>query len=214
MPLITQCICESGSFVTMRMNGLRIKKCAACGIIHQDIWMSDSQLHDWYANKYHNGIYQHDYDHDLAVAKKRISAYGKYLKGDVLDIGCGNGAFRDACNAIGIDAYGQDLCSTAADFKNDIGIITKEYQTVTLHDVLEHVPDITMFLNDCRRITKGNLIVDLPDFFAPEGLHHWKKVEHIWLLTKDQLANTMKNAGFKTLKTYNPIPGKIVVIAK
>jgi hypothetical protein len=166
--------------------------------------MTQRQLTEWYASQYHNGVYEHDYQHDVIVAHKRIEAYASNLNGPALDVGCGNGAFRDACLSVGIDAYGQDLGGNSADFMCDLH----------KHDVVEHVPNVMAFLRKCRKICRGNLIIDFPDFFCPEGLHHWKPVEHLWYFTRDQLDSVLRQTGFCVHESYKPIPGKFVVIAK
>src|SRR3546814_2845251 len=85
---------------------------------------------------------------DLAgVAEKRIAAYGARLRGTILDVGCGNGAFVHACRGKGLDAWGQDVAPAGDDAVTyrgalrDIHFPTGWADVATLHDVLEHFTD-------------------------------------------------------------------------
>jgi SAM-dependent methyltransferase len=175
---------------------------------------------DWYANEYNthyqNSIgrdsYASRYKHDLAVANVRLDKYK--LSGRVLDVGCGNGAFVDACRARGLDAEGTILGDgdEYQYYKGELSSIhfpTGHFDVVCYHDVLEHVQDPIAELKEARRILKigGRLIVDFPRFWAPEGQHHWRPIEHLWMLTPEQLANTLKEAGFDISEVQNPIQG-------
>lgn len=215
MPLITRCVCSSTTFSQMERNGLQMAYCQ-CGIWHQEVEMDEAGLATWYAERYHAGIYGHSYDHDLEVARKRIEAYGDWLQGPVLDVGCGNGAFVDACQDAGVNAIGQDLGGSAADLKVPLDQVSGTFQTITMHDVLEHAPDPIAMLCQARSllIDGGRLIVDFPGFFHAKGAHHWKPVEHLWMLDVPHLVTVIQRGGFTVKRLTTPVPAKYVVYAE
>jgi len=203
-------------FEPARMHGIDIMRCARCGVLHQCIHMTTDDLAKWYKKEYHDSVYTHDYYHDADVARRRIARYTQALKPTVLDVGCGNGAFVDACREIGVEAIGQDIGGYAADVYESIESMDGSFRTVTLHDVLEHVIDPKATLRSVRRLLDagGWLIVDFPDFFSKAGRHHWKAIEHLWMLGRDDIRNLLGDAGFVVRKIDEPIPGRFVVYAQ
>jgi len=60
----------------------------------------------------------------------------------------------------------------------------------------------------------GCLILDLPDYFTPAGLHHWKPIEHLWFFDRGQFIYILGKAGFDVINVTLPIPGKMVFYCK
>lgn len=223
MDLIKRCLCRATRFRALERNGLAVKQCLDCGALHQHVEMTETEYADWYRTAYHDGCYTHTLEHDREVAKKRLDYYRIPAGGRLLDIGCGNGAFVMEAKARGIEAVGQDLAEGASAAPEDtytgplasIHFPTDHFDVVTMHDVLEHAPDPIGMLLEVRRILKqgGRLLLDFPDFVAPEGRHHWKPVEHLWLLDIDRLLDLLTATGFRVHDHDHPIPGKWLVDA-
>jgi SAM-dependent methyltransferase len=177
---------------------------------------TEEELAAWYRDEY-PGVYTHTAEHDYEVALDRVKAYGPKLRGRILDIGCGNAAFVTACKNKGLDAEGQEIGPTApaAEWYVHLGSLfdlnfpTDRYDVITCHDVLEHTVDPGRFLRELRRMLKpgGWFILDWPDFAFE---HHWKPIEHIWLLTIDQVRRLLEVAGFDPIYTTRPVDSKVV----
>lgn len=218
--LLPTCYCGSPNARPSQMNGLPVLVCE-CGAMRQRVEFTLGEYADWYREVYHDVIYRHTYDHDRRIAGVRLDAYGTPAGTKLLDVGAGNNAFVDEANARGIDAWGQDLAEQAAGPRTFVGPLqaiafpTESFDVVTMHDVLEHVPDPVAFLHEVRRILKpgGKLIVDFPRFHHASGLHHWKPVEHIWLLDEAHLVRLLERAGLRPESTDFPIDSKVVVTA-
>ncbi len=218
--LLENCVCGSSKSKPGRINGIKTAECRACGVIRQRVQMSPAQHSEFYRN-YHTNAYIHNYAHDSNVAWLRIAEYKDKVKGRTLDVGCGSGAFVQACRTTGVEAYGQDIQSsphgyndqTYLDKLENIHFPTEHFDLVTVHDVLEHVLDPVAFLKELFRITKNHLIIDFPNYFIKAGKHHWKKVEHLWMFRKEQLIKLIEDAKFDIQEIHKPIPSKLVIYA-
>lgn len=222
--LIKRCLCGSKKFTRQEKNGLQIAVCQDCGARHQVVEKTAKELRAWYRNDYHRGVYTHDFAHDRKVADLRLDAYIIPPGSKLLDVGCGNGAF--VCEALsrGIDAIGQDIADKATMVPQrthgedllEAGFPTDEFDFVTSHDVLEHVIDPRSQLNEMARVTRqgGTLFIEVPDFDAPEGRHHWRPIQHIWLLSPDRWIGLVEDCGLKVVAATKPIPGKLLIMAE
>jgi len=219
--LIDQCICGVRRTLPQQIHGLPMLQCA-CGILRQQVELSQEELARWYEDLYFSGIYTHSPVHDREIARLRLEAYDLPEGARILDVGSGWGAFVDEARKAGYDAWGQDLAD--AGYKRDpehiwaapleaIAFPPFYFDAVTVHDVLEHVPDPRAFLQEISRILRpgGTLIVDFPRFHHEDGLHHWKEIEHLWMLTEDQLRDLLSSEGFEVKRTEHPITSKVVL---
>lgn len=199
--------------------------CESCGIVRRDIGMDDAAFKEFYSNYQPTGeeYVGKTYQHDREVAAMRCNAYGfgvgQELK--VLDVGSGSGAFVDECRARGLMAFGCEVADYAYaqnrdfiynDRLEEVHFPTDHFDRITCHDVLEHVPDLTAFVDEMFRTTKqgGVCIVDFPNFEDKAGQHHWKE-EHLWYLTEEQLTAALKKAGFTITDVRHPIESKTTV---
>lgn len=215
--LIKNCVCGSFNFSDSSINGIKVKICSNCGVAHQNIGMSENELADFYKNFYEDGYqksigrqsYQERYAHDYKIANQRLLKYS--LVGRVLDVGCGNGAFVDACRNQGLEAEGTNYSFNGKFYQgqlSDINFSSNHFDVVCYHDVLEHVVDLKKEFSEIKRILKpdGRLIIDFPNFWADQGIHHWRPIQHLWFLKTTQLCDVLKKNGFDVLVVENPIP--------
>jgi SAM-dependent methyltransferase len=169
--------------------------------------MSSEQYFNWYADSYHDGVYQHSFKHDCEVARFRLADYGIKDGSRVLDVGCGNGAFVHEAVEAGLDAWGVEPGADASQVpeRTHVG-------ELPLHDVLEHVLDPLEMLCEINRILKpdGKLFIDSPNFTYP---HHWKEVEHLWMFEPSHLQWMLEESGMAFEKVYSPIESKHVAVS-
>jgi len=217
--VVKKCFCRSCDFTSTVKNGLPVRVCSGCGAMHQEVRMEIDEYRDWYRREYPR-VYVHTREHDLEVGEKRIEQHGEYLQEPVLDVGCGNGGFLEAVKREGILIDGCDLRNSRADIYHgafeELLFPSGGYGSITMHDVIEHCVDPREVLKEAWRVLRddGMLIVEFPNFFVSEGLHHWKKIEHLWLLSEEQIARLIRSAGFEILETKAPIPGKLTFYAR
>lgn len=161
------------------------------------------------------------------ASSARIRAQGRGLekltakRGNVLDIGCGNGAFLALTKQMGWNPYGVEFDDTAAKLAEKLGVIIparqlqeldKSYNgffdAVTLSHVIEHLHDPLRTFEDCLRVMKpgGYIWVETPNIesvgHATYG-RHWRGLEpprHLVLFNPESLRALMEKAGFQDVR--------------
>jgi ubiquinone/menaquinone biosynthesis C-methylase UbiE len=208
-------VTPEGKTIETTSNGVYFYKCK-CGIVRQGINSIDYKEYPPSNPEYK----AKDYEHDLYLGMQRVISHKIKEKDVVLDVGSGSGAFIEACRAIGAEAYGCEITdyhykkSDEFTYKKrfeDVHFPVDMFDKVTCHDVLEHIQDPVSFVKEMFRVTKqgGECIIDVPNFFCPEGKHHWKE-EHIWFLNETQMIDLLSKAGFKVDCYKKPVLSKIV----
>jgi 2-polyprenyl-3-methyl-5-hydroxy-6-metoxy-1,4-benzoquinol methylase len=131
----------------------------------------------------------------------------------VLDVGCGNGGFLDAMRRIGWTVEGQEWDARAAEAARARGLtvhteplerLDVRADLVTMHHVLEHVPDPVTFLDAARRLLEpgGFVYVTTPNLASRGHSIYgkaWRGLEpprHLHLFTNDSLERTARAAGY------------------
>lgn len=222
--LLPNCLCGHAKSDKKKMLGLNVLKCKKCGVIRQEVRKTQEEYQKYYEKEYHQDHYSHTYNHDVDIANIRLDAYNLDAGKKLLDIGSGNGAFVIEARKREINAFGNELSDLTDQYHDYVlkkplhenHIPDEEYDYITMHDILEHIPDIKSFVQESARILKdgGTLIIDFPDFFHMEGKHHWKPVEHIWLLNQRMVERLVIQAGLQVDKVTKPIPSKLVFYVK
>ena len=121
------------------------------------------------------------YYRDLIASRMREKSYGsreerqefigfvfkELLKGKVLDVGCFNGDLKRFVRGsyVGLDLRGRpdiifDLESGFLPFRS------RTFDTVVCADVLEHLENIHRVFDECLRVSRGWVIVSLPNCYG------------------------------------------------
>lgn len=230
--LIKSCTCGNVTdFQTHNFNNdIDTLMCTECLVIHQVLPGWDAEKYfNFYATEYHRDYqknrgtmtYEERYEHDCRVAQLRLAAYKDFLKTNSygLDIGSSNSAFVHEAiklnyTCLGLEP-GKDIGDDAVTVRGTLETVqfnNEQFDWVTMHDSIEHMIDVNSCFKTLYQIIKndGKLILDLPDYFVLEGKHHWKKIEHLWLFSRNQFASLIEKHNFKVEKITTPIPGKLV----
>jgi hypothetical protein len=233
--LITACTCgNTSNFSSRTQHDLDILECADCGVIHQRLenWTPEMYIgfytHDYHLEYQENRgtmTYEERYLHDCKVSDLRLEAYQEFLTpgSTGVDVGSSNSAFVHKANLLGYkciglepgEAIGDDSVTIRATLETaDLAEGSADW--ATLHDSIEHMIDVNRSFKKLHSIIKtgGMAILDLPDYFIPEGAHHWKKIEHLWLFSRQQFSNLIESHGFTVEKITTPIAGKLVFYAR
>lgn len=138
--------------------------------------------------------------------KFRVEIVNKYVKGKVLDFGCGCGQFiKYRGNCLGFDICPKSITElrkkkTYLDFWNG-GLKEHKIEAVTMFDVLEHIrnPELVLSQIPCRYV-----FISIPVFRSKEHAlksRHFKPREHYWYFTQKSIRGLMDNNGFALVES-------------
>lgn len=150
---------------------------------------------------------------DRGLNRHRYDALVRAAGSRVLDIGCGNGAyvlaFRDQRDIHGVDYQPFDAWQAAPErfSVSDAQRIDRpdgSFDTVTSFEVLEHLPDPAAALREFHRLTRGNVILTVPNCTLTEGMvrsgliyNHWIDRTHVNFWDMDGFCALVEASGFR-----------------
>jgi 2-polyprenyl-3-methyl-5-hydroxy-6-metoxy-1,4-benzoquinol methylase len=152
-------------------------------------------------------------------AERRSSAYRRYVCGrDVVDFGCGDGAYLRSVQHETASASGVELQRDYVNALNEEGIPCRtsldefangSIDTVVSFHVLEHLPQPLPILKDIRRVLKpgGVAIIEVPhakDFLLDDLKNNAFKSftlwsQHLVLHTRESLTRLLTFSGFENV---------------
>jgi 2-polyprenyl-3-methyl-5-hydroxy-6-metoxy-1,4-benzoquinol methylase len=149
---------------------------------------------------------------------------GELEPGRLLDIGCGDGEFGHRIGQQGWSVDGIDFNAEAARLAEqryglkvdicdveDMSYLDDSFDAVTMHHVIEHLPDPLAVLRDVHRILKpgGSLVIVTPNA-GSWGLQlfgrHWQALDpprHMHIFSLRALEATVRAAGFEDARAYS-----------
>lgn len=221
-------------------------RCEGCGLIFVHPFLSDEALAKYYPQNYYsyeaaapagsgaarNGSKTAYYlRHPFKAANAIV--YSKLLKqnarvslpagSEVLEIGCGDGAFLIGMRQQGCRVWGVDISEaalgrlkkaapdTTAYCGNvwNAGFPAKHFDLIHLSHVVEHVPDIRSLAAELVRILKpgGQVSVQVPNsasltpkLFGPIWIHQ-DTPRHVYVFSRKNLARFFQDKGLHVLKS-------------
>jgi SAM-dependent methyltransferase len=200
-----------------------LSRCEQCGLV------ATAQVGDFeYAEDYFVGG-ERGYDFDSPVSRaidaarfeSELAMLAKRgMRGSVLDIGCAVGTFLVHAKQHGWDVEGVEIADFAREeasrrlgieIKSDLALLPagRRYDLVTLHHVLEHIPEPAEFLahNVAPRVG-GMLLIEVPNFASLAAQVHgprWSDLrpeQHLHHFEPDTLRAIVTAAGFEVRSVY------------
>lgn len=152
---------------------------------------------------------------------KEVKIFKK--SGNLLEIGCSVGYLLEVAKEEGYNISGVELNQAAVEYANNMlggGIVVKNktlheasfddesFDIVVMNHVLEHILDITEFLNEVHRVLKtdGIFVISVPNFgslIARTQKAKWYGLatnQHIWQFTPKTLSNVLETRGFRVVR--------------
>jgi len=155
--------------------------------------------------------------------QRYIDILAKYCpKGTILDIGCGAGTFLTNARERGYTVFGQEVAPFFIDFCRNqhglkiyegavekLGLPTNSFDVVTLFDVIEHVPEPNILIEQCRQLLRpGGIIMigthDIGNWMAHRYGTRWRHllpIGHLTYFTRGTLTQLLCQNGFKVLQS-------------
>ena len=195
---------------------------AACGKYYQS---EDYISHSDTKKGLINSLYHYARKFTLKKKLKLISTVSKKQTGNLLDLGCGTGAFLNICKENGWSVQGIEPSDEAREVaKKNYGIELNNINSwekfsdnsldvVTAWHVLEHIYDLENELKQVRRVLNGTgtFVVALPNCNSADAQFygkHWAAYDvprHIWHFTPADVKRLFEKQGFK-LESVLPMP--------
>ncbi len=142
----------------------------------------------------------------------------------LLDFGCGGGDFIETMTQLGVRGFGVDPSAIAVErcrsrglrveqgTSSDVGRLFSErrFDLVTMHHVLEHVPDPVACLMDLARVlhADGRIVIAVPNsaYWACRWLkRRWHSTDaprHVQQFTIPSLERAVSRAGLRTERVF------------
>jgi 2-polyprenyl-3-methyl-5-hydroxy-6-metoxy-1,4-benzoquinol methylase len=198
--------------------------CFSCGLIFMHPIPDVRSLQSFYSPSYFA-------EFDRVKLEGRGRAFARrYLRrlqpGRFLDVGCAIGAFMQGIRkASGWDVHGVDIGINAIEFAREkykfdarplqlteAGFPPAFFDFIHINNVLEHVTNPLIFMNECRRILKpgGQMYLSVPNgandsrnlirFWQEEHTAPCSKEGHLFFFPPQALYELFKRSGFLILK--------------
>ena len=236
-----------GDSMDVKRNGPHISrtKCIDCKLIFDNPMAESKELEDYYKNysksvkyvdfdteNFHLELFNKisNYDKIMIFKKAKYMSYCNQI-GNFLDVGCGLGLGLSYAENLGYKLYATELDKNAIKFlRNNFNAYLFEgfldeanYQSnffdfIHVSHVIEHVPDINLFLSELRRILKPNGILSIGTPDMSSNLYKIYKivshlqlkvpdiidgVEHTFLFSKNTLRKVCEDHGFKIIDQFS-----------
>ena len=145
------------------------------------------------------------------------------LRRPVVDVGCGNGGFVQACRARHIDAVGVEALRSSARVARRAGIevacgvgeelpfMSGSLDAVRLKEVLEHVQDPLVMAGEVQRVLRRNgvLLAYVPSQWSqiyPFPANFYDDYTHIRAFSRVGLQRLLEDAGFARIRVEGYTP--------
>lgn len=224
------CSNESFQVIEDEENPFQVLKCRQCSLVFVHPQPNVRELESHYDDHYYRKWMGEQKQKRCNMWKRRLDRLEKFcLKGDLLDVGCGEGSFLKLAKQRGWNIKGTELSSFAAryvtDFLNtnifcgdlpDAGYPENCFNAVTLWHVLEHVPDPMRYLKVIHEILRpgGLLVLAVPNVNnlmmriayrivkrrKLKLFHRGEKELHLYHFSTKTIRSYLKKTGFACLK--------------
>ena len=207
-----------------------IVSCGTCDFTFTNPRPLDKKLVDYYNSEMYishtnntKGLFNWMYQsvRSYAIGTKISLLKNIKKRGTHLDVGCGTGEFLNACKRAGFTTKGIEPSELARKQAiNNYGLnisgntdlsqySDKEFDSISMWHVLEHVPDLKETLRQFNRLLKpdGKIIIAVPNHkswdakFYKEFWAAWDVPIHLWHFSKKTIEKLFKASNFNLEKT-------------
>lgn len=230
MEKINCLICSSEKIkIFCEKNNYILYACQNCDVVF--IWPMPDDLSEIYKKEYFKSNSQTksfgytDYDQDKEPMREIFMHYLKRFEHltpgrKIFDIGTATGYFLDLAKKRGWQTAGIEISNYAANIAKARGhdmvfgrlpeaVVDKNFDVVTMWDVLEHLDDPKAYLKVVNKILQpdGLLVINTVDrgsLWAKLWGRYWHLInppEHLFYYSKKNLELLLKDAGFEITET-------------
>ena len=229
-------ICQSNNIEEIyKDTNLGFCKCNDCGVFFKKKMPTIEEL-----TKIYNDFYVIDNNNLVSIAmetnKNVLKHYAKYILNNnktinnVLDIGCGSGAFlkeiRDLneniiLEGLEFDEKARKVANKEFTVYENLSEINNKHDLVTMIEVVEHLTEPKKVIEElyCNLDENGKIIITTPNINSLRSKirkEHYSEINkpfHLVLFSESSLKILLEDAGFKEIQfiRYTPFPAKNIV---
>ena len=164
--------------------------------------------------------------------KVKFGIIQKYMpSGKLFDLGCGWGHFLLTAKELGYDIYGVEISKHLFEYcTKDLNLPvedrnlfdmdeTKQFDVLTMWDVLEHIDDADKFVEKCSKLVRkgGYMFIQVPQidsFLAKKYKEKWKmmSLDHVNYFSPKTLGTLLERYGFRLVESKSSIDLKIFLM--
>lgn len=207
----------------------RMVKCQKCDLVRSDPVIDSATLDSLYAqSSFDYGAEVASLQRTYGRALKHLEKHG-VIKGNLLEIGCGNGFFLEEAkrqgyqNVRGVEPSSQAIEKAAPEVREQIvcdmmrpGLFSDPFDVICLFQVFDHIPEPGPLLDACLEILKpGGLILFLNHNIEAVSARVLQErspiidIEHTYLYSAQTLGKLAALHGLQTLESravFNTYP--------
>lgn len=217
-------------------------QCSQCGLVYQNPRPTFAEMAAHYPPEYppyHTGrgrrpgrLLQWAYDYGMRKRSRFVTRHKQ--SGKLLDVGCSTGVFLAGMRDQGAwEPHGVEVSAEVAEIARrehaldvfagtleEAAFPDRQFDVVTMWDVLEHLHDPAASLAEIHRILKedGILVVRVPNLASWDAQwfgRFWAGLDaprHLYIFTPRTLAQILERAGFSVVDESSAIGGYLVLI--
>ena len=227
-------ICGGEAAITLfRKNGYDLVRCSNCGLVFVANPPTQSELEELYsfASGYH-AVLADENSPECRIMMDRARGYYRTLArrgrtGRLLDVGCSAGFFLKVAADNGWECCGVEMSNDTAEIARSryglavtTGTIEQaayppgSFDVITLFDIVEHVRDVTAFMDKVRELLKddGIILISTPNidglfpslsYKMANKLGYWPHPEpplHLYQFSKRSIQALLARTGFSPIE--------------
>lgn len=144
---------------------------------------------------------------------ERLAAILQHAGEEVLDVGCGNGAYvlhlADRFRIKGMDYKPFETWSARSELfsvsdAQALSLSDNSVDTILSFETLEHLPDPARALNEYLRVCRKNIVLTVPNCDLTPGMrgsglifNHWIDRTHVNFWDVDSICDLVEKSGFR-----------------
>ncbi|MBC7937418.1 MAG: class I SAM-dependent methyltransferase [Rhizobacter sp.] len=209
-----------------------LQQCNNCSFVFTQDIPSQEKIGAYYASQNYishsntkkgfiNNLYHKVRKITLASKQKMIVAETAVSKGNLLDIGCGTGAFLNEMKSAGWGITGLEPDETARKNAQELfgihpqpspelfNLTEGTYDAITMWHVMEHVHQLHEYVEQLKILLKpgGRIMIAVPNYTSHDAAHYqrfWAAYDvprHLYHFSPASMREMMQLHGLKVLKT-------------
>ena len=218
-------------------DGFSLYTCEMCELTFVDPMPTAAELSEFYREYYKTDQYRRKLDSKVRRARRRIRRVKRRVDGlRFIDVGCNVGFAVEAARQCGFESLGIDIDAVAIDEARSlfsdcrfehcsveaVAASGRQYDVVYCSEVIEHLPDVAVFLQAILKLVAENglVFITTPDLGHrsirrdPYAADFIRPPEHLLYFTRRSIERVMRRQGFTRVRFQQSFKPTLKVLAR